>query len=101
MESSKVYIQDVATDSLLETVLTVTATPVEAKVGATALTNRILLVIYNSANQKVYWGTSTVTPTSGIPIYKKQTFFLPTDENVPIYLCLTTGSSSVHIKEFA
>ena len=53
MESSKVYIQDLATDSLLETVLTVTATPVEAKVGATALTNRILLVIYNSANQKV------------------------------------------------
>ena len=102
MDSNKVYTQDVISESIVEGVLTVTTTPIEVKVGAARLPRRILITIFNNGSQVIYWGTNAVSSVTGLPIFKKQTVFLPISDTVPIYVCTSTGSNmSTLIKEMA
>jgi len=53
--------------------LNVGTTAVEVKVGASRLTNRKLVTLYNNSNSILYWGYSnTVTTASGTHIVKGQ-----------------------------
>jgi len=72
--------------------ITVTSTPIEAKVGATVLANRIFLTIVPT-NGAIYWGTSAgVNVANGIPIQKGQPLTLSFSDAVHVFL---VSSSSV------
>jgi hypothetical protein len=68
--------QDLCVDDSLrgtggnQTTKTVTSAPIRASVGASNMANRKTLVVY--ADDDIFWGfTSSVTPLTGFPIYKK------------------------------
>lgn len=48
--------------------LTITATAVELKVGASVLTGRKQLIIYPPTAGTIYWGASNVTSANGAPL---------------------------------
>lgn len=48
--------------------LTITSTAKELKVGTVTMVGRKQLFLYPPATGKVYWGTSTVTSATGIPL---------------------------------
>jgi hypothetical protein len=53
--------------------LTVGTSAVEAKVGASALSNRKTLTVFNNSSSIIYWGyTSSVTTSTGTPIRRFQ-----------------------------
>lgn len=76
-------------------------TPVEAKVGASRLTNRKCLQIYSN-NNGLFWGLdNTVTTTSGTPIVNGQvlTFSIDPDSTFQIWLVGSTNGKSVQVTE--
>lgn len=79
--------------------VTVGTSAVEAKVGASALSNRIHIVL-QAKDSGVFWGTSnTVTTSSGIEIFKDQTIFLPA--NSAVWLIATGTGKNVRVIEYA
>lgn len=76
-------------------------TPVEAKVGASRLTNRKFLQIYSN-NNGLFWGLdNTVTTTSGTPIVNGQvlTFAIDPDSTFQIWLVGSSNGKSVQVTE--
>ena len=74
---------DVAAQYAAQSVTTAAA---EAKAGATRLLHRKFIAI-TPTNGTVYWGTSsTVTVSTGTPIFKNQCMTMAFTDNVPIYL---------------
>lgn len=76
-------------------------TPVEAKVGASRLTNRKFLEIYSN-NNGLFWGLdNTVTTTSGVPLVNGQvlTFAIDPDSTFQVWLVGSTNSKSVQVVE--
>lgn len=66
--------------------ISVTTTPIEAKVGVTRLANRKIVYITPTTGP-VWWGSdSSVTVLTGTRIYKGQTYPLPFTDNVSVYL---------------
>lgn len=82
--------------------LTIGTSATEAKVGATALTNRKLLTIFNNSGNTIYWGrTSGVTASTGTPVFEKQLFTFEVSDDAPIYLVASTSGNNVRITESA
>lgn len=76
-------------------------TAVEAKVGASRLTNRKFLEIYSN-NNGLFWGLdNTVTTTSGVPLVNGQvlTFSIDPDSTFQVWLVGSTNSKSVQVVE--
>lgn len=76
-------------------------TPVEAKIGASRLTNRKFLQIYSN-NNGLFWGLdNTVTTTSGTPLVSGQviTFSIDADSSFQIWLVGSTNGKSVQVTE--
>lgn len=49
--------------------LFVGTSPIEAKVGANALSGRTAVMVYNISNNEIYWGfANTVSVANGMPI---------------------------------
>jgi len=93
---------DVISGSGTEGAITVGTSAIEAKVGASALTNRKLLTIFNNSDATIYWGrTSSVTSSSGTPIYEKQMFTFTVASNAPIYLIASASGKNVRVTESA
>lgn len=91
---------DTITGAGAEGALTVGTTAVEAKVGAAALTNRKLLTIFNNSGTTIYWGrTSSVTTSSGTPVFEKQFFTFEFSSDAPVYLIAGTAGNNVRITE--
>ena len=90
---------------VLETVtatnLAVTTTAVEAKVGASPLTDRKLLVVTNLGPQTVYYGTASVTAAAGQPLFKNQTLSLPCTAGLSLFLRAANGTQDIRVAEFA
>lgn len=86
----------------VQAAITVSTTAIEAKVGASPLSNRKLLTVYNNSNQTIYWGfTSGVLTTTGTPIVKGQQASWDVGDNQSIFLIASTGSNDVRITEGA
>jgi len=71
--------------------VSVGTTAIIARVGATNLTDRKFVRIYNSGNTKLYWGfksntTSSAGANAGEPIYKKTWITVSAVSNVDIYI---------------
>lgn len=86
---------DVPNQLGLNTVLNLTTTPVEGKVGATALANR-KIVEMQGLTTNVKWGYDTTCP---FDLFKSQFFSLPMGFNCKIYFKVSTGTGSVAFGE--
>lgn len=82
--------------------ITVGTSVVEAKVGASALANRKLLTVFNNGNQTIYWGyDSSVTSSTGTPIFKSQFVEFEFTEDVSVWLISDTAGQDVRVGEIA
>ena len=87
--------------SYVSIVKPVSTTEVLASVGASNLTGRKTLTIYNKGSQDIYYGPSGVTDLTGIPIFKDEILNIDVGDNVEIFLITKTGTSDVVIQEFS
>lgn len=79
--------------------ITVGTSAIEAKVGGSALENRIYVVL-QAKDTGVYWGTSSgVTIATGIELFKDQTVFLPA--NTAVWLIASSTNRNVRVIEYA
>jgi hypothetical protein len=93
-------VSDIITGVGTQGALTVGTSAVEAKTGASALTNRKLLTIFNNSGTTIYWGrTSGVTTSTGTPIFEKQFFTFDFAADAPVYLIAGTAGNNVRITE--
>ena len=78
--------------------LTVGATPVEIKVGATALANRKVLLF--QPHKKARWGTSnTISPTVGFKLNQKQYVEIEASDAVSFWVVSQAGTIEVTVME--
>mgnify|MGYP000564504163 CR=1 FL=1 len=81
--------------------ITVTTTPIEAKVGSSPLSGRQLLIIQPKANN-VYLGYSdTFTTAQGIELFKDQLISLSVGPTVRVWLRTSSGTANVRVQELA
>lgn len=79
-------------------VQSVTTTAAEALGGATILANRKMIAI-TPTNGTLYWGTnSSVTSTTGTPIFANTTLFLSFSDNVHVFV-IGTATTDVRVME--
>lgn len=76
-----------------------TATP--ARVGASNLANRKMLLIHNTASVPVFFGTSAVTTTNGVSIFPNQTFTINVGPTLTPHLIVDAGSHNIVVAEFS
>lgn len=79
--------------------LVVGLTPVEIKTGASRLANRQGLFLYNNSSRTMYWGDSTVTTLSGIPLVRGS-FAIINIEDVPVFVVSDQASQNARVVEF-
>ena len=92
------FVRDSINSSSTNAALSVTATAVEAKVGALRLTNRKFISI-TPTNGTIYWGsTSAVTVSSGTPVFKNQCITIAFTDNVAVWL-IGVATTDVRIVE--
>lgn len=95
---------DVVDEAYVSNRISVGTTQVEAKAGASALSNRQELIIFNDGNRTVYFGPTGVTSTGatkGIPIDANETVNIQVGDSLQIFLITDTSTSDVIIQEFA
>lgn len=80
---------------------TITTTEALASVGASNLANRKTLVIYNKGNKDLYYGTTGVTNTTGMPVLAGDLVTLNVGENINVYIKADNGTTDVIIQEFS
>lgn len=86
----------------VEAAITVGTSSVEAKVGASRLTGRKALSVFNNSNSTIYWGyTSGVTTSSGTPIFKDQQIVFAVGDGQSVYLISGSAGNNVRITEGA
>lgn len=79
--------------------ITVSTTAVLAIVGASVLTNRKTLTIYNNGTAVIYLGYSTgVTTSNGTPISIGQLVSLAVGESTTVYLIAANGSVTMNLR---
>ena len=79
----------------VSTILNLTTTAQELKVGAAALVNRKLIEM-QALDRNIKWGYNT---NCEFDLFKNQFFALPAGENCTIYLKTSTGTASIAISE--
>lgn len=91
---------DLLVSSGVQGAITVGTSAVEAKVGATVLSNRKLLTVFNNSNSTIYWGyTSAVTITTGTPLFKDQMISWDISDNSTVYLIAGTAGNNTRVTE--
>jgi hypothetical protein len=82
--------------------VTVTATQVELKAGATAMHQRWQLIVYPPTVGTIYWGKSGVTSSTGAPLSAGDspvTFDMYPNTMVPIYAVSDGTNRDVRVVE--
>lgn len=85
---------------LVSGAIAVTATATLANVSGTNLTNRKFISI-TPRSGGVFIGDSSVTTSTGTPLFLNQTITLDISDNVDVYLIVASGSANVRIIEGA
>lgn len=81
---------------------TVTTTGAELFAGASPLSRRVRMLVYNAGQDNVYWGNGAITASTGFPLLPGDSIvftFEPTKE-VPVYF-ISEGSVPVRVGETA
>lgn len=97
--SGDLAVTDVCNTAGLYKNLSVSTTPLELKVGVSALTNRKVATALPMDGTIYYGYNSSVTASTGTPIFTKQHAEFLFTENVTIYLVAATGTVDVRITE--
>jgi hypothetical protein len=79
----------------------VTTTPIEAKVGASPLPGRQLLIIQPKANNVFLGYSDTFTTAQGIELFKDQLVSISVGPSVHVWLRTSSGSVNVRVQELA
>ena len=87
--------------SLVQGLVAVTSSQIEAKVGASRQSGRQMLRIYNGSNAIVYFGPTGVTTSTGEPIEKKQWVNIPASDTLALFLIAASGTNNVIVSEWA
>lgn len=90
---------EVDEDSYVMGTISVSTTAVEAKVGANRLDGRQSLIIFNASTANLYYGTTGVTTTTGIPIFPTQMMTLSIGDIPILLIAATTGPYTAVIHE--
>lgn len=94
---------DVMQDDYIAGRVVVGTTEVEAKVGATRLDGREMLVIFNDSNNTIYHGPSGVTTSGvnkGIPLLKGQYISVMVG-NLGVFIIAASAGNNVIVQEWA
>lgn len=92
---------DIVNSSYVQTSINVTTTQIEAKVGASNLSGRQILRIYNNSNNTIYLGPTGVTTSTGEPLNKGEWIIFPVGDQISIFLIAASGSNPVIVQEFS
>lgn len=87
---------DVLDNGGLDTVLALTTTPVEGKVGVSAKANRKYFIM-EALDNGVKWGFSNTTQS--FDLFKSQLIMVPVGPNTSIWFKMSSGTGSVAIGE--
>lgn len=97
---------DVVGGSYLSKKITVSTTEVEAKVGASGLTGRQELLVFNDGTETLYYGPTGVTirgtgANDGIPLRANQVMNIQVGEGISVFLIAANANTDVIIQELA
>lgn len=79
----------------------VTTSPVEVKVGGSALSERKVITIQPTDGSVWYGYDNSVTSNSGTKIFKGQWIQLEASDSLPVWLVADSGTVDVRITEVA
>jgi len=94
----EIFIRDTHDNGGLDTVIALTTTPVEGKVGGTPKTER-KYVIMEALDTNIIWGFSETTQS--FDLFKSQLIMLPIGPNTKIWFKMTNGAGSVSFGELS
>ncbi len=89
---------DVLEDVILQGLVTINTTQTELKVGPSVDPDREVVRVYNSSNSTIYVGPSGVTPSTGEPVRKKQSFEMPIGTQ-SLFAVVDSGTADVIVWE--
>lgn len=95
---------DVLESNYLSTVLSVSTSQVEAKVGVNRLSGRQELLLQNDSSITVYIGPSGVSSSGankGIPLSSGEFLQVPIGENIALFMIAASGTASIIVQELA
>jgi hypothetical protein len=92
---------EIVNSSYVQSQVTVGTSQIEAKVGASKLSGRQALRIYNSSNTTIYFGPSGVTTSTGEPIEKKQWLTIAVGDQLAVFLIAGSAGNNVIVSEWA
>jgi hypothetical protein len=92
---------DVNNSNYLAASISVTTTQAEAKVGASKLNGRQLVIIENLGNPDIYYGPSGVTTSTGVKLVKNAVIALPIGDSVGIFLITASGTATATVQEIS
>lgn len=92
--------------SMAEAVLLVGTTPIELKVGATALPGRELVTLFNDTPFILYYGGPSVSSSGankGTPVFRFQNVSIAAGENLSLWIVAPTAgpNNNLILKEWA
>lgn len=90
-------LSDVDNDAYLSVNVSVTSSPIEAKVGVSRLSGREMVMIQNKGPKTLYYGPSGVTATTGMPLEKEQYVALPIGDSIGVFLVCDSGDTATAI----
>jgi len=95
-------ISDVNNSDYVAGALSVTTSAVEAKVGASRLSKREMVRIYNNDSSIIiYFGPSGVTTSSGEPIKPGEAVSVPAGDAIGVFLIAASGTVNTRIQEMS
>ena len=96
--NQELSIRDTHDNGGLDTIIPLTTTPVEGKVGATTKTER-KYVIMEALDTNVVWGFSNTTQS--FDLFKSQLIMVPVGPNTEIWFKMKTGTGNVAFGELS
>lgn len=97
----RVYVNNGSNIAARNLNVTVGASEVELKSGASALEGRRLLMIQNLSNKEIYLGKTGVSSTNGLVLAARATMSLDVGQDVAIFALGSTTSQDVRVFELA
>lgn len=99
-------INDVKTHNTIDSgtygAINVGTSPIEAKVGASRLSGRKILTVYNNSNKDIYWGfNNSVTTSTGTKLFSKQLMFIEASDSLGLFLIADSANNDIRITEGA
>lgn len=89
---------DILNVAAADTVVALTTTPVQIRVGGTNLADR-KYVILEALSTRVKWGFSS--GTQSFDIFKSQLIMVPVGENVTVWARVSSGTGSIAVGELS